>query len=81
MPIKKRANTNFSTMKVLVCQLIYGTRPHNILVDNELKAGYNATYCNINTEGIANALNEGIEFMMLNDYDAVAFLAICIKRA
>lgn len=62
-------------MKVLVCQLIYGNRPYNILVDNELKAGYNATYVNIDREGIANALNEGIEYMMLNDFDAIAFLA------
>lgn len=62
-------------MKVLVCQLIYGNRPHNILIDNELKAGYDATYVNVNTEGIANALNEGIEYMMENDYDAIAFLA------
>lgn len=62
-------------MKVLVCQLIYGNRPFNILVDNELKAGYNATYVNINTEGIANALNEGVEYMMTNNFDAIAFLA------
>lgn len=62
-------------MKVLVCQLIYGNRPHNILIDNELKAGYDATYVNVNTEGIANALNEGVEYMMENNYDAIAFLA------
>lgn len=62
-------------MKVLICQLIYGDRPHNILIDNELKAGYDATYVNINTEGIANALNEGIEYMMQNDFDAIGFLA------
>jgi len=62
-------------MKVLVCQLIYGNRPFNILVDNELKAGYSATYVNVNTEGIANALNEGIEYMMENNFDAIAFLA------
>ena len=62
-------------MKVLVCSLIYGDRPHNILVDNELKAGYPATYASINTEGIANALNEGIDYMMENDFDAIAFLA------
>lgn len=62
-------------MKVLVCQLIYGSRPFNILVDNELKAGFSATYCNIDTEGIANALNEGLEYMLQNNFDAVAFLA------
>jgi GT2 family glycosyltransferase len=62
-------------MKILVCQLIYGNRPHNILIDNELKAGYPAVYCNINTEGIANALNEGVEYMAANGFDAIAFLA------
>ena len=62
-------------MKVLVCSLIYGDRPHNILVDNELKAGYPATFASINTEGIANALNEGIDYMMENNFDAIAFLA------
>lgn len=62
-------------MKILVCQLIYGNRPFNILVDNELKAGHSATYVNINTEGIANALNEGIDYMIENNFDAIAFLA------
>lgn len=62
-------------MKVLVCNLIYGSRPHNVLIDNELKAGYPATFCNIDTEGIANALNEGIDYMIANDFDAIAFLA------
>lgn len=62
-------------MKVLIAQLIYGNRPHNILVDNEMKAGYPSTVCNINTEGIANALNEGLIFMMETGYDAIAFQA------
>ena len=67
-------------MKVLVCNLIYGTRPHNILVDNELKAGYPADYCSVNTEGIADALNEGIDHMKENGYDAIAFLANDIEE-
>jgi GT2 family glycosyltransferase len=62
-------------MKILICQLTYGDRPFNILIDNELKAGYNATYCQINTEGISNALNEGIDYMLKNEYDAIGFLA------
>jgi GT2 family glycosyltransferase len=62
-------------MKILVCNLIYGNRPHNILIDNELKAGYPALYANIDTEGIANALNEGVDYMNVNNYDAIAFLA------
>lgn len=67
-------------MKVLVCNLVYGNRPHNILVDNELKAGYPADYCSVNTEGIADALNEGIDHMKENGYDAIAFLANDIEE-
>lgn len=62
-------------MKVLVCNLIYGDRPYDILIENEAKAGYPATFCTIDTEGIANALNEGIAFMQENGFDAIAFLA------
>lgn len=62
-------------MNILVAQLIYGNRPHNILIDNELKAGYPAIYCSINTEGIANAMNEGIDYMLENSFDAIAFLS------
>ena len=62
-------------MKVLVVQLTYGNRPLNILVDNDMKAGYPATFVQVCTEGIANALNEGIAYMQENDFDAVAFLA------
>lgn len=62
-------------MKVLIAELIYGNRPNNILIDNEFKAGYPAIICNINTEGISNALNDGIDYMLENNYDAVAFLA------
>ena len=62
-------------MKVVVCQLIYGSRPLDILVDNQLKAGHSAEYYNINIEGIANAMNDGIDYMLENGYDAVAFLS------
>lgn len=67
-------------MKVLVCKLVYGNRSHDILTANEIKAGYNAYYCTIDTEGISNALNDGIEFMMADDYDAIAFLSNDIEE-
>ena len=67
-------------MKVLVCKLIYGNRSHDILTANEIKSGYDAYYCTIDTEGISNALNDGIEFMLADDYDAIAFLSNDIEE-
>ena len=60
-------------MKVLVILLTYGNRPKDILYDNILNAGYPAEYIEVSVEGIANALNTGIDLM--TDHDAIAFLA------
>ena len=69
-----RLNT-YQAMKVLVCNLIYGNRTNDILLANKNNAQYGAVYLDINTEGISNALNEGIDFMLENNWDAIAFLA------
>jgi GT2 family glycosyltransferase len=69
-------------MKTLVCKLIYGNRSRDILFENELKAGHYADYIDIDIKGIANALNEGIDYSLIyssfspeDDYEAIAFLA------
>ena len=62
-------------MKVLIAGLVYGNRPKDILNDNLAKAGYPYTYIEINTEGIANALNEAIDIAGVDGYDAIAYLA------
>jgi GT2 family glycosyltransferase len=45
------------------------------IIHNLTIAGYPFTSTEVNREGIANALNDGIDFMMEGDYDAVAFMA------
>jgi len=60
-------------MNVLVCCLTYGNRPLDIIHSNLERAGFPFHVRFINVEGIANALNEGIE--MLDDGDYIAFLA------
>jgi GT2 family glycosyltransferase len=62
-------------MKILIAGLVYGNRPKDILNDNLAKAGYPHTYIEINTEGIANALNEAIDIAGVDGYDAIAYLA------
>jgi GT2 family glycosyltransferase len=62
-------------MKVLAIGLIYGKRSSNIIIENIIHSGYPCSLSFVNTEGIANALNEGIDLMKLYDMDAVAFLA------
>lgn len=63
-------------MKVAIIQLTYGNRPLDILKDNCLYAGHwNKHYYSVCTEGISNALNDGIDIMKAGNYDAVAFLA------
>jgi GT2 family glycosyltransferase len=62
-------------MKVLIAGLAYGNRPKDILNDNLTKAGYPYTYIEINTEGIANAMNEAIDIAGVDGYDAIAYLA------
>lgn len=62
-------------MKVLVVSLTYGNRPVDILNGNLIRAGYDYIHEEVCTEGIANALNDGIDLMKHHDVDAVAFLA------
>lgn len=62
-------------MNVLIVGLVYGNRPNDILYDNLKRTGYPATYTEVDREGIANALNDGLDLMMANGFDAVAFLA------
>ena len=62
-------------MKVLIVALIYGGRTIQIIQDNIDNAGYPARLKFVCTEGIANALNNGIDEMKRGNFDAVAFLA------
>ena len=62
-------------MKVLICCLTYGNRPTDTLFNNIMQAGHPAEYVSINTEGIARALNDGIDLMKYGQFDAVGFLA------
>lgn len=62
-------------MKVLTVCLTYGTRPMDILYANLEIAGYINTHTMVCVEGIANALNDGIDRMKAHDFDAVAFLS------
>lgn len=65
-------------MKVVVCPLIYGTRPLDIIHKNLENAGMPFNVKFINTEGISNALNEGLDLIL--DYDAIAFIANDIEE-
>lgn len=63
-------------MKVAIILLTYGNRPKDIQEMNLSKAGYlNTCTFEVNREGIANALNDGIDLMIENNCDAVAFLS------
>ena len=62
-------------MKILIAGLVYGDRPLDILQDNLLNAGYNADFKAIYKEGIANALNDAIDLALVDEYDAIAYLA------
>lgn len=63
-------------MKVLIAGLVYGSRPLDILIDNLSNLNYEqADFVPINTEGIANALNEAIDIALVDGYDAIAYLA------
>lgn len=62
-------------MKILIVALTFGNRPDNIINENIIRSGYPANCISINKEGIAHALNDGIDVMLENNYDAVAFLA------
>ena len=63
-------------MKVLIAGLVYGQRPIDILLNNLTNLNYeNASFVAINTEGIANAMNEAIDIAGVDGYDAIAYLA------
>ena len=63
-------------MKILIAGLVYGERPLDILIENLSNLNYeNADFVAINTEGIANALNEAIDIALVDQYDAIAYLA------
>jgi GT2 family glycosyltransferase len=62
-------------MNTLVCPLIYGTRPLDIIHTNLENTGFPFNVKFINTEGIANALNEGLDEFKNGNYDSIAFIA------
>lgn len=62
-------------MKILICGLTYGNRPTDIIESNLSRAGYEYKHFNINREGISNALNDGLDIALIDNYDYVGFLA------
>jgi GT2 family glycosyltransferase len=66
-------------MNTLICPLVYGNRPLDIIHSNLENAGFPFNVKFINVEGIANALNTGIE-QMTDEHDAIAFMANDIKE-
>lgn len=62
-------------MKVLICALTYGGKPLTTIYENILKTGYPAEYIDVCTDGIARALNDGIDAMKLGGFDSVGFMA------
>ena len=62
-------------MKILICGLTYGNRPTNIIGSNLMRAGYPYDHLIINREGIANALNDGLDMALIDNYDYIGFLA------
>lgn len=62
-------------MNILVCCLTYGNRPVDKLHYNLERTGFPFNVCFINREGIAHALNDGIDLFKKGDYESLAFLA------
>jgi GT2 family glycosyltransferase len=62
-------------MNTLIIGLVYGNRPYNLIHE----AAGSKNWVAVNTEGIANALNDGIDLMKEGNYDSMAFLANDIK--
>jgi GT2 family glycosyltransferase len=62
-------------MKILICSLTYGNRPTDIIESNLRRAGIEYKHFNINREGISNALNDGLDLAIIDEYDYVGFLA------
>lgn len=65
-------------MKILVCCLVYGNRPYDIIHKNLENAGMPFNVKFINKEGISNAMNEGLDYAF--EYDAIAYLANDIEE-
>ena len=63
-------------MKILIAGLVYGPRTLEVIIGNLSNLNYdNADFVAINTEGIANAMNEAIDIAGVDGYDAIAYLA------
>jgi GT2 family glycosyltransferase len=63
-------------MKILIAGLTYGPRTLEVLIGNLSNLKYeNAHFVAIDTEGIANAMNEAIDIAGVDGYDAIAYLA------
>jgi len=62
-------------MKVLVVGFIYGSRTLETLEETLKRSGYSADVILINQEGIANAMNMGLDVFREGNYDAIAYLA------
>lgn len=62
-------------MNILVCCLTYGNRPIDKLHYNLERTGFPFNVAFINREGIAHALNDGIDLFKKGDYESLAFLA------
>lgn len=63
-------------MKILIAGLTYGSKSLGVLIDNLSDLNYEqADFVAINTEGIANAMNEAIDIAGVDGYDAIAYLA------
>lgn len=62
-------------MKILICSLIYGDRPTTIIGSNLGRTGHPYDHAIINREGISNALNDGLDLALIDNYDYVGFLA------
>lgn len=67
-------------MKILICSLIYGNRPLSTIGSNLMRAGHPFDHITINREGIANALNDGLDMATIDNYDYIGYLANDIKE-
>lgn len=75
MNFSKLYPIRYKDMDILLVGLVYGNRPHNIILDNLSRAGFSFDYTTVNTEGIANALNDGLDVAIDGRYDAIGYLA------
>lgn len=64
-----------SAPRILIVGLTYGNRGTDIINDNLRRSGHPSHHAYISREGIANALNDGIDLFNSGDFDCLAFLA------